>query len=50
MDELIPPTDIADRLGGSLEMIYRVYAHSVEKVNGDKTVTAFSNRLKKISE
>ncbi|MFD2133296.1 tyrosine-type recombinase/integrase [Pseudogracilibacillus auburnensis] len=49
IDELIPPTDVADRLGNSLEMIYRVYAHSIEKVN-DKTVTAFSNRLKQLAE
>src|SRR5699024_3735397 len=32
IDELIPPTDIADRLGNTLEMIYRVYAHSFKKV------------------
>lgn len=45
IDELIPPTDIADRLGNTLEMIYRVYAHSFKKVE-NKTVIAFGNRLK----
>ncbi len=45
IDELVPPTDIADRLGNTLEMIYRVYAHSFKKIE-NKTVIAFGNRLK----
>lgn len=44
IDELIPPTDIADRLGNTLEMIYRVYAHSFKKIE-NKTVIAFGKRL-----
>jgi len=44
IDELVPPTDVADRLGNTLEMIYRVYAHSFKKIE-NKTVTAFGNRL-----
>lgn len=45
IDELIPPTDIADRLGNTLEMIYRVYAHSFKKIE-NKSVIAFGSRLK----
>lgn len=44
IDELVPPTDVADRLGNTLEMIYRVYAHSFKKIE-NKTVIAFGNRL-----
>lgn len=43
--QLIPPTDIADRLGNTLEMIYRVYAHSFKKTE-NKTVSAFGSALK----
>lgn len=49
IDELIPPTDIADRLGNTLEMIYRVYAHSFKKIE-NKTVIAFGNRLKSVAK
>lgn len=48
IDELIPPTDIADRLGNTLEMIYRVYAHSFKKIE-NKTVIAFGKRLKNVA-
>jgi len=44
IDMLVPPTDIANRLGNSLEMVYNVYAHSFEKAE-NKTVSAFSNGL-----
>lgn len=44
IDMLVPPTDIAKRLGNSLEMVYNVYAHSFEKAE-NKTVSAFSNGL-----
>lgn len=44
IDELVPPADVADRLGNTLEMIYRVYAHSFKKIE-NKTVIAFGNRL-----
>ena len=44
IDQLIPPPDIADRLGNTIEMIYRVYAHSFKKTN-NKTVRAFSERV-----
>ena len=48
IDELIPPTDVADRLGNTLEMIYKIYAHSFKKVE-NRTVVAFSRRLKRIA-
>lgn len=44
IDSLVPPTDIADRLGNTLEMIYNVYAHSFKKAD-NKTVSAFSDSL-----
>src|SRR5699024_359563 len=44
INALVPPTDIATRLGNTLEMIYRVYAHSLKKVN-DGSAAAFSNSL-----
>jgi len=40
----IPPTDIAQRVGNSLEMIYNVYAHHFSKKE-KSTVAAFSNSL-----
>lgn len=48
IDKLIPPTDIANKLGNTLEMIYRVFAHSFRKI-GNKTVIAFGKRLKNIA-
>src|SRR5699024_1349730 len=44
IDMLVPPTDIANRLGYSLEMVYDYYAHAFEK-GENKTVSAFSNGL-----
>jgi len=44
IDMLIPPPDIAERLGNSLEMIYNVYVHSFKKTE-NKSVSAFSNGL-----
>ncbi len=44
INALIPPPDIADRLGNTLEMIYNVYAHSFRNME-TKTVSAFSDSL-----
>lgn len=41
IDQLVPIPDIAERLGNTIEMIYRVYAHSIRKSN-KKIVRAFS--------
>jgi len=40
----IPHKTIADRLGNTVEMIYKVYAHSFKEYE-DKAVTAFSESL-----
>lgn len=42
---LVPPPDIANRLGNTVEMIHRVYSHFLDKEK-DKTVSAFSEILK----
>lgn len=40
----VPPKTIADRLGNSVEMIYRVYSHSFKELE-DKAVSAFNDSL-----
>lgn len=45
IDALVPPGDVATRLGNTLEMIYKVYAHKFNKQNS-KAATAFGKQLK----
>lgn len=45
IDALIPPGDIAIRLGNTLELFYKVYAHKFKKQNNQSAI-AFSEQLK----
>ncbi len=49
IDALVPPGDVADRLGNTLEMIYKVYAHKFKKHNNE-TATAFGTQLNKVAK
>ncbi|MBO1004626.1 tyrosine-type recombinase/integrase [Pseudogracilibacillus auburnensis] len=40
----IPPQTVADRLGNSVEMVYKVYAHSFKDLE-EKAVSVFSENI-----
>lgn len=40
----VPPKTIADRLGNTVEMVYKVYGHSFKEME-NKAVTVFSDSL-----
>ncbi len=44
INEGIPPRTVADRLGNTVEMVYRVYAHTLKEME-DKAVSVFSQAL-----
>lgn len=47
IDALIPPSDVAFRLGNTLEMVLKVYAHKLKKQNNE-TVSVFGDSLKHV--